>query len=147
MVYDIVLFLHVISATLLGIYLVLPLIWGNANNLLADAQYSYISLLHVLNRVGQFAIILSFLTGGYMIGKPEGTGLQLLISGTVLILVIGALTGIIGSRMKKMMIANKSGKLIIKEISRLKVILWINMIFVLVAIYMMVNAEQVFPMW
>jgi hypothetical protein len=147
MVYDIVLFLHVVSATLLGIYIVLPLIWGNANHLLADAQHSYITLLSVLNRIGQFSLILSVLTGGYMIGKPEGNALQLMISGVVLIVVIGALTGIVGSRMKKMMVANKTGKLIIKDISRLKVFLWINAIFVLVAIYIMVNNDQVFPIW
>lgn len=147
MLNDIMLFVHVVSATLLGFYIVLPFIWGKANDMLADAQYSYVYLIHVFNRIGQLALLFSLITGGYLIGKPEGDSLQLMIVGIVLLLLIGGITGMAGSRLKKMLAANKSGKLIIKEISGTKVIFWINALLVLVTLYIMVARDTIFPLW
>ncbi len=136
--YNIVLFIHVVSAMLLGVYLVIPFIWSKTNDLLADAQYSYLQILTLFNRIGQYSLIALFITGGYMVSKVDVT-VTWIITVIALLVLIGALTGMIGSKMKKMMALNKQGKLIIKEVSSLKLFFWINGIFVVTSIYLMLN--------
>jgi hypothetical protein len=136
--YNIMLFIHVVSATLLGVYLVIPFIWSKTNDLLADAQYSYLQILTLFNRIGQFSLIALFITGGYMVSQVDVT-VTWIITVIALLVLIGALTGMIGSKMKKMMALNKQGKLIIKEVSSLKLFFWINGIFVVTSIYLMLN--------
>ncbi len=140
--YNIMFFVHLVSATLLGFYLILPFMWGKSADLLAEAQYSYIHVFKILNRVGQFTLLVLFITGGYMVSHVDVSITWMIVS-IALLVVIGALTGIIGSKMKKLLMINKSGKMIIQEVSKVSLFIWLNGILVLATLYLMVNRNVI----
>ena len=109
--YNVMIFLHVISALLLGVYVVFPFIVGRAATLSGAAQESFTGLLSTFNRAAQFSLIVTFLTGGAMISQvdPKPSALWMALA-VVLLIIVGAVTGMIGGRIKKLIANSKAGK-------------------------------------
>ncbi|GGI44391.1 hypothetical protein GCM10008018_06870 [Paenibacillus marchantiophytorum] len=140
--YQVMIFLHVISALLLGAYVVFPFIVGRAATLSGAAQEGFMGLLSTLNRVGQFSLIVTFLTGGAMVSKidPMPSGLWMGIS-IVLLLIVGAITGMIGGRIKKLVANNKAGKSTATDAAKIKTFSWIASAAVIIAVLFMTNPQ------
>lgn len=80
MMFQFLLYLHVLSAILMGAYLVMPFLSGKLASLSGSAQYGFLNVLSGFNRAGQFALILAFLTGGYMVGKGSYSVLWMVLA-------------------------------------------------------------------
>ncbi|UUZ80563.1 hypothetical protein LJK88_37785 [Paenibacillus sp. P26] len=105
------LYLHVLAAIMMGIYLMIPFLVARvqaAPN--GSAQFGFLNVLFAMNRAGQLALVISFLTGGYMVSKAHYTVLWMVLA-VVLFLAIGALTGILGSKMRKALDDPQGGKI------------------------------------
>jgi hypothetical protein len=105
--YQVFLYLHVLSAILMGVYLMFPFLSSRIQRLTGAAQFGFVSVLFAANRAGQLALIISFLTGGYLVGK-SGFSVAWMIASVVLFLALGALTGVLGSALRKAL-ADPSG--------------------------------------
>ncbi|UJF34741.1 hypothetical protein [Paenibacillus hexagrammi] len=136
--YNVMIFLHVVSALLLGAYVVFPFLAGRAASLSGAAQESFVGLLSSFNRVGQFALIVAFITGGAMIHEA-GPSVPWMIVAVVLLLIIGAMTGMMGARLKKLLKAGKSGGNTSADAAKVKVYSWIAAIAVVAAVLIMTN--------
>ena len=80
--YQVMIFLHVISALLLGAYVAFPFHRGTSCRFIGAAQESFVGLLSTLNRIAQFSLIVTFLTGGAMISQvdPKPSALWMALS-------------------------------------------------------------------
>lgn len=136
--YSIMIFFHVISALLMGCFLVFPFLSGKAAALEGQEQISYVSLLTMLNRIAQFALVVSFLTGGAMISKVS-VSVPWMIVATVLFLAVAATSGIMGANLKKILVANKAAVSTSAAASKVQTFSWLSGILLLLIIYVMTH--------
>lgn len=94
---------HVLSALALIFYILLPFLAGGAVN-----KQTAVSLYRA-NRVGQYVLIIAFLSGGYMISKATYST-HWIITAIVLILVMFAMTGMASKPFKQMIAGDSTGK-------------------------------------
>ncbi|OCT11700.1 hypothetical protein A8709_27900 [Paenibacillus pectinilyticus] len=140
--YHVMIFLHVISALLLGAYVIFPFIVGRAASLSGAAQESFMGLLSTINRIAQFSLIVTFISGGAMIGdmdpKPPVIWMVLAI---VLLVIVGAIQGMIGGRIKKLKANSSAGKNTASDAAKIKTFSWIGAIAVIAAVLIMTNPQ------
>jgi hypothetical protein len=131
-----ILFLHIVGAIAMGMYLLLPFFAGRAASLTGQTQLGYVTVLHAANRVGQFGLIAEFLTGGYLVSKYNMTPVWLILV-LLFLIALGAVTGIMGVRMKKLMAASQAGSDTGANSASVRVLSWIAGIFLLVIVFLM----------
>jgi hypothetical protein len=137
--YSIMIFFHVISATLMGCFLVFPFLSGKAAALEGQEQLSYVGLMTTLNRIAQFALIVSFLTGGAMVSKVEGISVTWMIVSIVLFLAVAATSGIMGANLKRMITTNKAATSTSAAASKVQTFSWLSGILLLLVLYVMTH--------
>lgn len=97
---QVLLYLHVLGAIMMGFYLALPFLAARVEALpTGTGQFGFLNVLFALNRVGQLALVISFLSGGYLVSKASYSVLWMVLS-VVLFLAIGAVSGILGKKMR-----------------------------------------------
>ncbi|KRF03596.1 hypothetical protein ASG89_02175 [Paenibacillus sp. Soil766] len=139
-VQHVMLFLHVISALLLGSYVVFPFIVGRAASLSGAGQESFMGLLSTINRIGQFALIVTFISGGAMVSEGNFSGLWMALA-IILLVIVGAVTGMIGGRIKKLRANSAAGINTAADAAKIKTFSWIASIAVILAIVIMTNPQ------
>jgi hypothetical protein len=140
--YPVMIFLHVVSALLLGAYVMFPFLVGRAATLSGAAQESFVGVIATINRIGQFSLIVTFLTGGAMISQVDPKPSVLwMISSIVLLLIVGAIQGMIGGRIKKLIANSKAGKSTASDAAKIKTFSWIAAVAVIVAVLIMTNPQ------
>lgn len=132
--YSSLIFLHVVGATLLGFYLLLPFLTGRVSALSGEAQKSYVGLLTTFNKAGQFSLIAAFLTGGALISQVEGLSVSWMITSVVLFLALGASSGILGANLKRISGAAGSG-----SPGKVNTLSWISAIVFIAILFVMEN--------
>lgn len=132
-----ILFLHVIGAVGMGFYLLLPFMTVKVSGLQATAQEGYAKVLHGGNRIAQILLIVQFLTGGYLISQADYQVVWMIIV-IVLFLLIGALTGILGKRIKMFSSEAKAGGNSSTSLAKIKTFSTIIAISLLITLYLMV---------
>lgn len=117
----VMLFLHVVGAVGMGVYALMPFLVGLFRKLSGAAQEGLASGLVTAGRIGQFALLVQLLTGGYLI---SGLGADYTVGWMVFILVlfvaIGALSGIIQRPLRQIAEAAKQGKDASDSINRVR---------------------------
>ncbi|NHN31549.1 hypothetical protein [Paenibacillus agricola] len=111
-------FLHVLSAIMMGIYLMMPFLSMRIQVLTGHAQFGFVSVLFALNRTGQMALIIALLSGGYLVSKSPHS-LAWLIATIVIFLALGAITGVLGGAMRKSL-SEPSGSKIQEHLGKIK---------------------------
>lgn len=104
-----ILFLHLIASIGMGFYLLLPFLAQRLGGKPDHALGGYAGLLVSANRVGQYLLILQFLTGGYLISKADYSYLWMGIV-IVAFLVIAAFSGMLTKPLKLYREAAAEGK-------------------------------------
>jgi uncharacterized membrane protein len=136
--YNVIVFLHVVSAVLLGFYVLFPFAAGRVGSLNGETQQGYVGLLSFFNRVGQFTLIASFLTGGYLAGRAGLSGAWMATS-VVLLVALGAVSGIVGANLKRLNAASQNGSSTAAAFGKVKALSWVGAVIVIVILYVMVN--------
>lgn len=111
-------FLHVLSAMMMGIYLMMPFLSMRIQVLSGHAQFGFVSVLFALNRTGQLALIISLLSGGYLVSKSPHS-IAWMIASVVVFLGLGAITGVLGGAMRKSL-GDPSGSKIQEHLGKIK---------------------------
>lgn len=99
LMYQVMLFLHIVGALALGFYLVLPFVLGRIGKLSQAAQEGTISAVVSLNRYAQIGLIIQLLTGGYLIGQGNYSVAWMIVI-VILFLAIGAFSGIMAKPLR-----------------------------------------------
>lgn len=106
---EIVKFLHVLSAVLIGFYLFVPIILMRLSKQSIASSEGSVRTLALLNRIGQYVLIVAFLTGGYMVSKFDLSVIWMILS-VVLILVMFGLSGVMSKPLKRLVEAYGRGE-------------------------------------
>lgn len=136
---NIMIFLHVLGSIGMGFYLFLPFLTRRLDSVSKPSQLGYVQGLHSAGKIGQYLLILQFITGGYLIGKGDYSLAWLIVS-IVVFLIISALTGILGANLKRMIKDLQAGKEASSaDRSKIKMFGMLTGIFFLVIIFLMKN--------
>ena len=136
MVVQIVLFLHVLGAVGLGYYLLLPYFTARMKAHTSSTLPPYLSSLYGTSRIGQYLLIIQFLTGGYLMSQQKYSVLWMVLT-TVIFLVIAAISGIMNKRMKQAIGALNDGKGADALIGKVKALSYVVSVSMLVVLYIM----------
>lgn len=132
------LFLHIVGAVGMGIYAVLPFVAGRFKQLSTPAQEGLASGLLTAGRIGQFALVLQLLTGGYLISQSDYKVSWMIVI-IVLFVVLGALSGILQGPLKRIKAAAASNSDASGAVSRVQTLSIVTLIVFLVVIWLMKN--------
>lgn len=127
-----IIFLHVFSAVGLGYFLLFPFLTSRLASA-SDIRAGLAAGLAFFNRIGQYVLIVAFLTGGYLVSKYN-LSVPWMVSSVVLVLVMFAMTGMMGKPLKA--IAGGDNNAPVKKIQLFGAI---NAIALLLIIILMVN--------
>ncbi|MFC5468896.1 DUF2269 family protein [Cohnella suwonensis] len=140
--YTFMVFLHIIGAVGMGIYAILPFVVGKFKQLSGAAQEGLASGLISGGRIGQYALVLQLLTGGYLISNAEGGAkyaVGWMIAVGVLFILIGALSGIVQAPLKRIVAASAKSESASSDISRVQMMSAIIFVIFVVIIWLMSN--------
>jgi hypothetical protein len=132
------LFLHIVGAVGMGIYAIMPFVAGKFKQLSGSAQEGLASGLVTAGRIGQYALVLQLLTGGYLItGTNIEYSISWIITTVVIFIALGALSGIVQAPLKRIAAASAKGENASASISRVQTLSTITFVLFLVMIWIM----------
>ncbi|RKP54964.1 DUF2269 family protein [Cohnella endophytica] len=140
--YSVMIFLHILGAVGMGIYAIMPFVVGKFKQLSGAAQEGLASGLISSGRIGQYALVLQLLTGGYLISNADGGAkytVGWMVGTIVLFIVIGALSGIIQAPLKRIAAAAVKSESASSDISRVQTLSAILFVLFLVIIWLMAH--------
>ncbi|CAM3880268.1 hypothetical protein COLU111180_12300 [Cohnella lubricantis] len=132
----IMLFLHIVGAVGMGIYAILPFLAGRFKQLSNPAQEGLASGLLTAGRIGQFALVLQLLTGGYLISQSDYE-VSWMIVVIVLFIAMGALGGIMQGPLKRIKAAAAGSTDASSDVSRVQTLSIVTLVVFLVIIWLM----------
>lgn len=137
--FSILLFLHVIGSVLLGSFITFPFLIKRLSKLNDAAKPGFLSLLISLTKVAHYALIVVLLTGLVLVWINYGsyTNLWMGVS-LLLLLLIGAMMGIMSKRMGAMYTQSLAGDQVSVD-QRLQTFSWICALAIIIVIYVMIN--------
>ncbi|WP_127529810.1 hypothetical protein [Paenibacillus kobensis] len=130
--------LHVIGATGMGIYLLMPVLIGQSTKLTGAGQEGLSAGLYTANRIAQYFLVLQLLTGGYMMSQNDYTPLWMALV-TVGFLAIAAVSGIMGKPLKRIGQSIKEGQSATAHIGKARVLSIVVLLLYVVVIILMKN--------
>jgi uncharacterized membrane protein len=142
-----ILFLHILGAVGMGFYLVFPILTARISSLAKQAQEGYVQALATANRFGQILLIVQLLTGGYLIGKYKDSynlSPAWMAVTIVLLVIAGALSGMVGGPLKRIVKGTQTGAAIDKDLAKIK-LFSVILAAVLIAIVVLMVYPEILP--
>lgn len=133
---------HVIAAVALCYYFVLPFLLMRTRSLAGQALADFAGNVHAVGRVMQALLLVQLITGGYMMGGHYTTFWMTAV--LVLLIAIGALSGIMGGRLKKAVRTLKDGGDGTAALASVRTLSWILFVALLLMVYVMTVHEYFF---
>jgi hypothetical protein len=127
---------HLWFGLAMAIYLLFPLIAVWVRGKSPSEQSSTLSFLQWTNRIGQFVLLIQFLTGGMIMTNAKYT-VWWMITITVLLVVIGAFTGMMAKPLKQWIMAAKEGNENVASASKVIIFASLNALTYAAIIYFM----------
>lgn len=136
--YEIMFTLHVLSAVAIGFYMLLPIAAARLAGLQGDKLAGFAGPLAVMNRFGQYILIVTFLTGGAMLADAGVATLWWIIA-VVLILILFAMSGMMSKPLKRLADPGAQDKAALA--GKVRTFSLINAVVLIAAVLLMVNPE------
>jgi len=93
---------HLLGAIVMGYYLLLPFMAGKLAALAGEARKGFASSVRAFNTFAQIVLLVQLLTGGYLMSLGDYSTLWM-VATVVLILLIGAFSGMLGKPLKRVL--------------------------------------------
>jgi hypothetical protein len=123
--------LHVLGAVGMGFYLVLPFLAGKLAVAGNGSGSALAQGLKKANRIGQALLIVQFLTGGYLMSQIK-VQVGWMIAVTVLLVAIGAFSGIIGKPLSNLGSGTGDAAKLLGKVKTFSWLLFIAMILMVI---------------
>lgn len=101
-------FLHVLGAISVGFYFTLPFVAARLKGMDPKPQNGLARGLYGMNRVGQWLLVIQFLTGGYLISKFHLTWTWIIVV-LGLFFILGAMVGMLGAPLRRIIQSSGEG--------------------------------------
>lgn len=102
---QLILFLHLLGAIVMGYYLLMPFFAGKLASLSGETRKGFTSSVRMFNRIAQFVLIVQLLTGGYLLSGGNYSTLWWVVS-VIIVILIGAFSGMMGAPLKRILSAS-----------------------------------------
>ena len=132
------LFLHLLGAVGMGIYLVLPFLVGRIMQLSSEGQAGFADGIMGANRLAQICLVLQLLTGLFLMSLKNYSVLWTALT-LVLMLGIGALGGVMTKPLKAIVAAAKAGENASGAIARVRLFSVLLLVLYVAIIFVMKN--------
>ncbi|WP_054860049.1 hypothetical protein [Gracilibacillus sp. JCM 18860] len=143
--YLLLIFAHVLSALLLGSFLCLPIILRWLYTLTGNELRIGLKTTLAFTRVGHYALAFLLLTGGWMvIGYPPYPSVIWVVTSILLLVLIGAMIGIIHAKLKKVILTKQPEKLLLTYRTPLICYSWLTFLTIVAALFLMTNRHLFF---
>lgn len=126
----------------MGFYFLLPFLVSRAGKMSGAALAGYATVLRSANRIAQFLLLFELLTGGYLISKYSYSTIWLILV-LLFLVALGAVTGILGVRLKKLAEAAEPNGSVKTQLDSSVVLSWVSAVFLLVIVYLMYNIGSI----
>ncbi|MEX2461960.1 MAG: hypothetical protein WD469_11840 [Paenibacillaceae bacterium] len=136
-----ILFLHILGAVGMGFYLVFPILAARISSLNKQVQEGYVQALVSANRFGQILLLVQFLTGGYLIGKYTDLSPAWMIAVIVLVILAGALSGMVGGPLKRIVKGLQTGAGTDKDVTKINTFSILLTVILIALVVLMVYPE------
>jgi hypothetical protein len=135
--------IHVLGAVALGYYFVLPFLLKRTRSLSGQPLAEFAGNVHAVGRIMQLFLLVQLVTGVYMM---LGSRYEVFWETAVLVLLIaiGALTGIMGGKLKKAVKAINSGGDGTAALASVRTLSWWLFVALLLMVYVMTVHEYFF---
>jgi len=133
---------HVLGAVALGYYFVLPFLLLRTRALTGQSLTDFAGNVHFVGRIMQALLLVQLLTGGYMMGGDYTAFWMAAVF--VLLVAIGALSGIMGGKLKKAVATLKSGGDATAALAAVRGLSWALFVALLLMVYVMTVHEYFF---
>lgn len=138
--YSILVFFHVISALFLGVFLAFPFIMKRLFSQAGHELKAIITTFLTFTRGGHYALILLLITGGWMtMGYSTYPSIEWVVIATLLLVLIGAMIGMINTLLKKILSSEQPEVNLINNRTKLKWYGWCLFLFIIAASFIMTN--------
>jgi len=136
---EVMLFLHIVGAVGMGVYAILPFVVGKFKQISGAAQEGLARGLIAGGRIGQYALVLQLLTGGYLISNSEMPDYTVgwMITIIVVFVAIGALSGVVQGPLKKIAAASVNGENASSLISKVRTLSVLIFVLFMVILWLM----------
>ncbi len=135
------LFIHVLGAVGMGFYLLMPFIGGKLGGADLVQQAGIVRIFYKANKIAQYLVLAQFLTGGYLMSLNEALSYTWMAVTVVLLIVIGAISGIMGVNLKRMLQAIEAGNSSDVNAVKVKTFSWVLFVLLIVMLLIMNQPE------
>ncbi|MFJ7755252.1 hypothetical protein ACQKGI_01025 [Peribacillus muralis] len=138
--YQLLVFIHVISALFLGSFLVLPWMIKTIFSRTGDEFIGFLRMALSFLRSGHYALIFLMVSGGGLVTGYSAFPSILWVSiAVVLLLLIGALMGMILKTFKKIIKEDYPSNHFAENLTKLRKMSWVMFLTILIAVLIMTN--------
>ncbi len=138
--YQLLVFIHVTSALFLGSFLVLPWVIKAMLSRTSGELIGFLKMASSFLRSGHYALIVLIITGGWMVvGYSAFPSILWVTTAVMILLLIGAMMGMIHKTLKKMIISGHQQNKLVTNTAKLKTLSWVTFSAILIVILIMTN--------
>ncbi|WP_018933269.1 hypothetical protein [Gracilibacillus lacisalsi] len=138
--YSFIVFVHVIGALLLGSFLAFPVAFKSLLSRSGTELKISVKTLVSFTRFGHYALFVLIITGGWMVMRyaTYPSWLWVVLS-LILLMLIGALIGMIQKGLKSIMLAKNPDKVLQRNTAKLNILGWFTFLLIVIAVFIMTN--------
>ncbi|MBO0994618.1 hypothetical protein [Bacillus sp. SD088] len=138
--YPFIVFAHVIGALWLGSFLAFPIAFKSLLSRSGNELKITVKTLVDFTRFGHYALILLIITGGWMVmGYATYPSLLWVVLSLILLMLIGALIGMIQKGLKSVILAKNPDKVLQQNTAKLNILGWFTFLLIITVVFVMTN--------
>lgn len=138
--YQLLIFIHVISALFLGSFLVLPWVMKKISSRSGDEFIGFLRMALSFLRTGHYSLIFLLISGGWMVtGYSAFPSILWVIIAVALLLLMGAMMGMIHKTFKGTMMSEHPRNHFTENLTKLRVMSWVMFVTIAMAVLIMTN--------
>ncbi|MGZ9583225.1 hypothetical protein [Paenibacillus marinisediminis] len=101
---------HILGAVMMGFYAIAPFMTGKLKTSSPAVQEGVLSTMSQANRIGQIALVVQLLTGGYLMSSGESYSVLWMMLIVIVFVIVGAFSGMMGSAIQKGLTSAKGNR-------------------------------------
>ncbi len=138
--YSFIVFAHVLGALMLGSFLVFPFAFRTLFSRSGNELKIAVKTIVGFTRFAHYALILLIITGGWMVmGYAAYPSLLWVVLSLILLMLIGALIGMIQSNLKRVIFAEDPDNALQRNKAKFHALGWFTFVLIFTVVFVMTN--------
>jgi len=126
--------LHLLGAIIMGYYLLLPFMAGKLAALAGESRKGFATSVRAFNTFAQIVLVVQLLTGGYLMSLGDYS-VPWMVATIVLVLLIGAFSGMLGKPLKRVLQSADSNGSDVKRIRLFSALTAVSFLLIVIIMF------------